>query len=105
LRGLETVLRIFGYLDIWIFGPKREEVVGGWRRLHNEELHNLYASPNIIRVIKPRWMGWAGHGASMGKMKNPYNILVGKPKGNTPLGIPRRTWENVIEMDIEEIGK
>jgi hypothetical protein len=62
-----------------IFGPKRLEVVGGWRRLHNKELHNLHSSPNIIRVIKSRGMRWVGYVAQMGEMRNAYNILVGKP--------------------------
>jgi hypothetical protein len=64
-----------------IFGYKGEEVVGGWRRLHNEELYNFYASPNVIRVIKWRRMGWAGHVACMGEMRNGYRIFVGKPEG------------------------
>jgi hypothetical protein len=68
-----------------IFGRKEEEVVGSWRRLHNEELHNLYTSPNVSRVIKPRRMRWARHVAHMGEMRNAYNILVGKPEGNRPL--------------------
>jgi hypothetical protein len=63
-----------------IFGPKREKVAGGWRSLHNEELHNLYASPNIIMVMKSRRMGWAGHVAHMGEMRNSCKILVGKPE-------------------------
>jgi hypothetical protein len=66
-----------------IFGPKMEEVAGGWRRLHNEELHNLYASPNIIRVIKQRCVKW--HAAQMGEMRNTYYSLVGKPEGKRPL--------------------
>jgi hypothetical protein len=70
------------------FGCKREEVEGGWRRLQNEELHNLYTSPNIVRVIKSRLMILAEHIARMGEMRNAYNILVGKPKGNRPLGRP-----------------
>jgi hypothetical protein len=69
-----------------IFGPKREKVAGGWRRLHNEELYNLYAAPNIIRVTKSGRMRWAGHVAQMRKMRNAYNILVGKPEENRPLG-------------------
>jgi hypothetical protein len=64
-----------------IFGPKRDEVAGGWRKLHNEELHNLYSSPSIIRMIKSRRMGWAGHVAPLGAKRNAYRILVGKPKG------------------------
>jgi hypothetical protein len=66
-------------------GPKREEVARGWRRLHNEELHNLYASSNIIRVNKSRGIRWARHVACMGEMRNAYNILVGKPEGKRPL--------------------
>jgi hypothetical protein len=68
-----------------IFGPK-EEVVGGWRRLHNEELHNLSASPNIVRVMKPRRIGWEGHVAYTGEIRNSYNILVGKPERKRALG-------------------
>jgi hypothetical protein len=69
-----------------IFGPKRDEVIGGWRKLHNEELHNLYSSPSIIRIIKSRRMRWAGHVARMGEKRNAYRILVGKPEGKIPLG-------------------
>jgi hypothetical protein len=72
-----------------IFGPKREEVAGGWRRLHDEELHNLYSSPDIIRVIKPRSMGWARHVARMEEMRNACRILVGKSERNIPLRTPR----------------
>jgi hypothetical protein len=70
-----------------IFGPKRDDVTGDWRKLHNEELHNLYSSPNIIRMIKSRRMRWAGHVARMGEMRNAYRILVGK----RPLGRPRHS--------------
>jgi hypothetical protein len=73
-----------------ISGPKREEVAGGWRRLHNEELHNLYASPDSIKVIKSRRMRWARHIAHMGEMRNAYSILVGKRDGTRVLGRPRR---------------
>jgi hypothetical protein len=69
-----------------IFGPKREEVTGEWRKLHNEELHNLHCSPNIIRKIKSRRMTWAGHVARMGEKRNAYRILVGKPEGKRSLG-------------------
>jgi hypothetical protein len=85
------------------FGPKKEEVAGDLRRLHNEELHNLYASPNIIRVIKFRRMRWTGHVALMG-IRNVYKILVGKPEGMRPLGRPTRRWEDNIRMDFREIG-
>jgi hypothetical protein len=69
-----------------IFGLKRDEVIGGWRKLHNEKLHNLYCSPSIIRIIKSRRMRWAGHVARMGENRNAYRILVGNPEGKTPLG-------------------
>jgi hypothetical protein len=82
-----------------IFGPKREEVAGGWRTPHNEELYNLYASPNTIRVIKSRIMRWAGHVARMGEMRNSYNIFVGKSEGNKSLRRPRSRWEDNIRMD------
>ena len=73
-----------------IFGPKRDEVTGEWRKLHNEELKGLYSSPNIVRVIKPRRMSWAGHVARMGEKRGVYRVLVGKPEGKRPLRIPRR---------------
>jgi hypothetical protein len=87
-----------------IFGPKRDGVTGGWRKLHNEELHNLYSSPSIIRIIKSRRMKWAGHVARMGEKRNVYRLLVGKPEGKRPLGRPRRTWMDNIKMDLLEIG-
>jgi hypothetical protein len=68
-----------------IFGPKRDEVIGGWRKLHNEELHNMYCSPSIIRIIKSRRMRWAGHVDRMGEKRNTYRILMGKPEGKRPL--------------------
>jgi hypothetical protein len=73
-----------------MLGPKRDEVTGEWRKLHNEELHNLYCSPNIIRQIKSRRMRWAGHVARMGEERKVYRVLVGKPEGKRPLGRPRR---------------
>jgi hypothetical protein len=75
-----------------IFGSKRDEVTGEWRKLHNRELHNLYSSPDIIRQIKSRRMRWAGHVARMGEGRNEYRVLVGKPEGKRPLGRPRRRW-------------
>jgi hypothetical protein len=73
-----------------IFGPKRDEVTGEWRKLHNEELHDLYSSPNIVWVIKSGRMRWEGHVALMGERKGVYRVLVGKPEENSPLGITRR---------------
>jgi hypothetical protein len=75
-----------------IFGPKRDGVTSGWRKLHNEELDNLYTSQSIIRIIKSRRMRWAGHVARIGEKRNMYRFLVGKPEGKRPLGRPRRRW-------------
>jgi hypothetical protein len=87
ILGEEHTFRVFGKRVLRrIFGPKREEVAGGWRRLHNEELPNLYISRNSIRVIKSRRMRWAGHEACMGEMRNACKILVGKRDGKGPLG-------------------
>jgi hypothetical protein len=86
-----------------IFGPKRHEATGEWRRLHNEELNDLYSSPNIIRVIKWRRMRWAGHVARMGEKRGAYRILVGRPEGRRPLGRPRRRWEDNIKIDLQEV--
>jgi hypothetical protein len=87
-----------------IFGPKRDEVIGGWRKLHNEGLHNLYCSPSIIRIITPKRMRWAGHVARMGPKRIAYRILVGKPEGKKPLGRPGRRWEDNIKMNLRQIG-
>jgi hypothetical protein len=87
-----------------IFGPKRNEVTRGWRKLHNEELHGLYPSPSIVRVFKARRMRWAGHVARMGEVRGAYNILVGRPEGRRPLVRPRHRWEDNIKMDLREIG-
>jgi hypothetical protein len=87
-----------------IFGPKRDEMTGEWRRLHNEELNDLYSSPNIIRVIKSIRMRWVGHVTRMGEKRGAYRILVGRPEGRRPLGRPRRRWEDGIKMDIQEVG-
>jgi hypothetical protein len=87
-----------------IFGPKRDEVTGEWRKLHNGELHNLYLSPDIIRQIKSRRMRWVGHVAFMGEGRNLYRVLVGKPERKRPLGRPRSRWEDGIKMDVREIG-
>jgi hypothetical protein len=86
-----------------IFGPKRDEVTGEWRKLYNGELHILYPSPDIIRQIKSRRMRWAGHVARMGEGRNVYRVLVGKPEGKTPLGRPRRRWEYGITLNLREI--
>jgi hypothetical protein len=85
-----------------IFCPKREEVAGGWRILHNEELHNLYTSPNIISVINSRMMGWAEHVGCIEEMRNAYKILVGKPEEKRPLGRPTCGWEFNIRIDVRK---
>jgi hypothetical protein len=87
-----------------IFGPKMDEVTGGWRKLHNEDLHGLYSSPGIVRVIKATRMRWAGHVARRGELRGAYNILVGRPEGRKPLGRSRHRWEDNIKMDLREIG-
>jgi hypothetical protein len=87
-----------------IFGPKRDEVTGEWRKLHSETLHVLYSSPNITRQTKSRGMRWAGHVAHMEKERNVYRILVGKPEEKRPLGRTRHRWEDGIGMDLREIG-
>jgi hypothetical protein len=86
-----------------IFGHKRKED-GSWRKLHNDELHNLNSSPNIVRVIKARRVRWAGHVARMGERRGVYRLLVRKPEEKRPLGRPRRRWEDNIKLDLREIG-
>jgi len=83
---------------------KRDEVTGEWRKLHNEELLDLYCSPNIVRMIKSRRMRWAGHVARMGGRRGVYRVLVGKPEGKITLGRPRRRWEDNMKMDLQEVG-
>ena len=87
-----------------IFGPRRDEVTGEWRKLHNEKLNDLYSSPSIVRVIKSRRMRWAGHVARMRERRDVYTVLVGKPEGTRPVGIPRFRWEDNIKMDLQEVG-
>jgi hypothetical protein len=87
-----------------IFGPKRDEVTGEWRKLHNEELHNLYSNPDIIRQIKSRRMRWAEHVARMGEERKLYKVLVGRPEGNIPFERPRHRWEDGIRMDLRKTG-
>ena len=98
-------LCLFTTLCILYFciGPRRDEVTGEWRRLHNEELNDLYSSPNTVRVIKSRRMRWAGNVARMGEERGAYRVLVGKPEGKRPLRRPRRRWVD-IRMDLQEVG-
>jgi hypothetical protein len=88
-----------------IFGRKGDKVTGEWRKLHNEELHNLYSSPDIIRQVKSTRIRWAGHVARMGEERIVYKVLVGKPEGKSPPGRPRRRrWKDGIRLDFSEIG-
>jgi hypothetical protein len=87
-----------------LFGPRRDEVTGEWRKLHNEELHDLCSSPSIIKIIKSRRMRWVGHVARMGENRNAYRLLVGKREGQMPLGRPRRRWVDNITMDVVQVG-
>jgi hypothetical protein len=87
-----------------IFGLKRYEVTGEWRKLHNKELRDLYSSPSIHRIIKSRRMRWVGHIARMGEKRNAHRLSVGKPEGKRTLGRPRGRWVNNIRMDLGEVG-
>jgi len=101
----ERKLRIFENMVLRrIFGPSRDEVTGEWRRLHNEELSDLYSSPNVVGVIKSRRMRWVGHVARMVEERGLYSVLVGKPEGKRPLGRPRRRWVDNIRLDLQEVG-
>jgi len=101
----ERKLRVFENMVLRrIFVPRRDEVTWEWMRLHNEELNDLYYSPNIVRVIKWRRMRWAGHVTRMGEKRGVYRVLVGKPEGRKPLGRPRRRWVDNIRMALQEVG-
>jgi hypothetical protein len=107
----ENRLRVFENRVLGrIFGPKRDEVTGGWRKLHNEELHGFYSSPSIVRVTKARRMRWAGHVARMGEVRGAYNILVWRSEGRRPLERPRRRWEDgslgnrVLGCGLDSLG-
>jgi hypothetical protein len=88
-----------------VFGPKRDEVTGEWRKLHNEEVNDLYPLPNIVRVVKSRLMRWAGHVARMGEERGVQRVLVGKLEGKRPLGRPRSRLEDKIKMNLQEVGE
>ena len=91
-------------VDFEFFGPKRDEVTGEWRKLHNEELRDLYSLPNIVRVVKSRRMRWVGHVTHMEEGRGVHKVLMGKPEGKRPLGRPRPRWEDNIKMDLQEVG-
>jgi len=101
----EGELRVFENMVLRrIFGPRSDEVKGEWRRLHNEELNDLYSSPYIVRVIKSRRMRWAEHVARMGEERGVYRVLLGKTEGKRPLERHRRGWVDNIRMDLQEVG-
>jgi len=101
----ERKLRVFENIVLRrIFGPRRDEVTGEWWRLHNEELNDVYSSPNIVRVIKSRRKRWAGPVARMGEERGVYRVFVGRPEGRRPLGRPRRRWVDNIRLDLQEVG-
>ena len=87
-----------------VFGPKRDEVTEEWRKLHKEELRDLYSLPNIVGVVKSRRMRWAGHVARMGEGRGVHRVLVGKPEGKRPLGRPRLRWEDNVKIDLQKVG-
>jgi hypothetical protein len=87
-----------------VFGPKRDAVTGGWRKLHSEEPSDLYILPNLVRMVKPRRMRWVGHVGRMGERRGVHRVLVGKPEGKKPLGRPRRRWDLNIKIYLQEVG-
>ena len=100
----KLVFFIICLLLLLLLLTKRYEVTREWTKLHNEELNDLYSSPNIVWVSKSRRMRWAGHVARMGESRGLYRVLVGKPEGKRPLGRPRRKSEGNIKMDLQEVG-
>jgi hypothetical protein len=99
---VEHILKVFENRELRrIFGLKRDEVTGGCRKLHNEELHNLYSLPSIIRILKSKRMRWAVHLAKIGEKRNAYSILMGKPERKRPLQKPRHTWADNIKIDLK----
>jgi hypothetical protein len=107
IEGEMQAKGVRGYLGLRgmrLLGPKRDEVAGVCRIPHNEELNDLYCSPNIIWVIKSRRMRCVGHVACMGERRGAYRVLVGKPEGQRPVGRPRCRWEDNIKMDLQEVG-
>jgi len=101
----EHRLRVCENRVLRVFGPKRDEITGEWRKLHNEELSDRYSLPNIVWVVKSRRLRWAGYVARMGEGRGVHSVLVGKPGGKRPMGRPRCRWEDNIKMDVQEVGR
>ena len=99
------IIQLMPLGTLLIFGPKRDEVTGEWRKLHNEELRDLYSLPNIVQVVKSRRMRCAGHVARVGEERDVHRVLVGKREGKRPLGRPRRRWDDNIKVDLQEVGE
>jgi hypothetical protein len=97
-------LKVFENRVLRIFGPKSDDITGVEKKLHNEEIHDLYSYSTIVRVIKSRRMRWAGNRARMGEGRGVYRVLVGKSEGKSPLGRPRRRWEDNRKADLQEVG-
>jgi hypothetical protein len=89
---------------IFVYVPKRDSVTREWKKLHNEELNDLYCSPDIVRLLNSRRMRWARHVVSMEEERVVYKVLVGKPEGQRPLGRPRNKWDDNIKIDLQEVG-
>jgi hypothetical protein len=104
LHVIQNSITLFPRVLRRVFGPKRGEVTGEWRKLHNEELSDLYSLLNIVRVVKSRRMRWAGHVARIGKDRGMHRVLVEMPEGKRPLGRPRHRWEDNIKIDLQEVG-
>jgi hypothetical protein len=101
---MTTACQCVHLLQVLQFVRRRDGVTEGWRKLRNEELHDLYSSPSVVRIIKSRRMRWAVHVARMREKTNVYRLLVGKPEGKRPPGRPRRRWIDNIKMDLLDIG-
>ena len=97
-------VRTYVRMYVLMYVPRWNKVTGEWRRLHNEELNDLYSSPNIVRVIKSRRIRWVGHVARVGEERRVYRVLLGKPEERRPLGGPRRRWVDTVRMDVQEVG-
>jgi hypothetical protein len=101
---LECRLRVFvNRVERRVFEPKRDDVIGEWRKMHNKELNDLYSLPHIVRVVKSIRTRWAGYVMHMGVDRVVHRVLMEKPEGKRPLGRPRHRWEDNIKMDVQDV--